>query len=462
MPAARGVQGEREGEAPGEETRDEAHRAERMPEHNNGKGKVGQWDVTTSNVVLTVGKTRPRANQAKWKLSCIAGLVLLFLSVEVAGGIRSGSLAILTDAAHLLTDAIGIFISLFALMMSAKKPTKTMSYGYHRLEILGALISVLLIWAVTGVLVVEATMRIMQPVDVDGKLMLLVASFGIFMNVIMVCILHGTEMVASNHSCCHAHGHHTTNPSGYEVVQDLVCEGSPLIGSKDGCCHHGHHHGHGDNGPDRSMVEGNAHAASQDANLPESNRNKHTIAKNARDALSHAHSLGTEKTKSAHSEYKVLDIDAGGVPMPAKPTNVNVRSAYLHVLGDLIQSTGVAVAGLTIYFHPGWRILDPICTYVFSTMVLLTTRKLFCDVTGVLLERTPDTVNPAQIRRSISAEAGVHEVVDLHIWSITFDQVALTARLAVCESANKEGLLGRVKQRCRDFGIHHTTLEMFG
>eukprot|EP00894_Picocystis_sp_ML_P001079 jgi/Pico_ML_1/51596/g2594.t1 len=125
--------------------------------------------------------------QAKWKLSCIAGLVLLFLSVEVAGGIRSGSLAILTDAAHLLTDAIGIFISLFALMMSAKKPTKTMSYGYHRLEILGALISVLLIWAVTGVLVVEATMRIMQPVDVDGKLMLLVASFGIFMNVIMAC-----------------------------------------------------------------------------------------------------------------------------------------------------------------------------------------------------------------------------------------------------------------------------------
>mmetsp|Transcript_7750 Transcript_7750/g.48091 ORF Transcript_7750/g.48091 Transcript_7750/m.48091 type:complete len:98 (+) Transcript_7750:2-295(+) len=93
-------------------------------------------------------------------------------------------------------------------------------------------------------------------------------------------------------------------------------------------------------------------------------------------------------------------------------------------------------------------------------MVLLTTRKLFYDVIGVLLERTPDSMDPALIRRRIAMEAGLQEVVDLHIWSITFDQVALTARLVAKNNTNRQSLLDQVKQQCQSFGVHHTTLEV--
>lgn len=402
----------------------------------------------------------PTFLQAKWKLSCTAGLVLLFLTVEVGGGIRSGSLAILTDAAHLLTDAIGIFISLTALILAAKKPTQRMSYGYHRLEILGALISLLLIWAVTIVLVVEATMRIIQPVEVDGKLMLAVASFGIFMNIIMVCILHGTEMAASTHSCCHAHDHGSMEPAEYMLVQHAISEKNPLITNSHVCCHHRHHHSHDEDAPDMDTDNTEALVAPCDTSLHDSNRSERRAGRDAGGADNLTHCSNGNEANGTSLGYKVLDIDAERTARPKNYTNVNVRSAYLHVLGDLIQSAGVAVAGLVIYFHPSWKILDPICTYVFSTMVLLTTRKLFYDVTGVLLERTPDSVDPALIRRCIAMEAGVQEVVDLHIWSITFDQVALTARLVVKDNTNRQALLDQVKQQCQSLGVQHATLEM--
>lgn len=344
--------------------------------------------------------------------------------------------------------------------MAAKKPTHRMSYGYHRLEILGALISLLLIWAVTIVLVIEATMRIIQPVEVDGKLMLEVASFGIVMNIIMVCILHGTEMAASTHSCCHAHDHGSMEPAGYMLVKNTISEKNHLSANNHVCCHHGHHHSHDEDALNMEMDGTEALVAPGDLSHLDSNRSEHRARRGAGDAENFAHGKNINEAKGTSPGYKVLDIDAGRTASPKNSINVNVRSAYLHVLGDLIQSAGVAVAGLVIYFHPGWKILDPICTYVFSTMVLLTTRKLFYDVTGVLLERTPDSMDPALIRRSITTEVGVQEVVDLHIWSITFDQIALTARLVAKNNTNRQALLDQVKQQCQSFGVHHTTLEV--
>jgi zinc transporter 2 len=89
--------------------------------------------------------------------------------VEVAGGIYSGSLAIITDAAHLLSDVSGFGVSVFVAFWVAKRSQEYFSYGYHRIEVLGALASVLSVWLVTGILLVQAVQRIQRPEPVDGK-----------------------------------------------------------------------------------------------------------------------------------------------------------------------------------------------------------------------------------------------------------------------------------------------------
>lgn len=82
-------------------------------------------------------------------------LSIIFMIVEVIFGIVANSLAIITDAAHLLSDVAGYMISLFALWATGWEPTTRQSYGFSRIEILGALVSVLLIWLVVGIVVYE-------------------------------------------------------------------------------------------------------------------------------------------------------------------------------------------------------------------------------------------------------------------------------------------------------------------
>lgn len=106
-----------------------------------------------------------------------------FYSVIFSGGFLSNSLAIATDAAHLLTDFASFMISLFAIWISARKPTRVFMFGWHRAEVLGALISVLTIWVVTGILVYIAIERIIENhYDIDPEVMLITSAFGVLVN----------------------------------------------------------------------------------------------------------------------------------------------------------------------------------------------------------------------------------------------------------------------------------------
>jgi cation diffusion facilitator family transporter len=79
------------------------------------------------------------------------------------------SVAIMSDAAHMLSDVSSFLVAIFAAWAATQPSTMHYSFGYHRAEILGALVSVLIIWLVTGALVYEAIQRTIQPVEVDGK-----------------------------------------------------------------------------------------------------------------------------------------------------------------------------------------------------------------------------------------------------------------------------------------------------
>lgn len=96
------------------------------------------------------------------KLFTVSGIAFVFLMAEVVGGIYSGSLAILSDAAHMFSDLSGFFISIFSVWIGMRPASLKLSFGYHRAEVIGALASIALIWAVTVVLLYEATVRVIN------------------------------------------------------------------------------------------------------------------------------------------------------------------------------------------------------------------------------------------------------------------------------------------------------------
>ncbi|OUC42969.1 hypothetical protein D917_02610 [Trichinella nativa] len=102
-------------------------------------------------------------------------------------GYFAGSLAIMTDAAHLLTDLASFLISLFSMYVASRPATRRMSFGWHRAEVLGALVSVILIWVITGILVYIAIERLIyKTFDIDAKVMMITAAVGVLVNLMQV------------------------------------------------------------------------------------------------------------------------------------------------------------------------------------------------------------------------------------------------------------------------------------
>jgi len=209
--------------------------------------------------------------KARNKLILASILCLVFMVGEIVGGYLANSLAIATDAAHLLTDFASFMISLFSLWVATRPRTKTMSFGWYRAEVIGALTSVLMIWVVTGILVYLAIQRLINTeFDINAKVMLITSGIGVIINIVMGLTLH----------------------------------------------QHGHSHG---------GLSGHSHGASDAESHP---------------LLSHGHS---------HNQLHERE-------------NINVRAAFVHVMGDLIQSTGVFTAALVIYFK---------VTFVLAIIVMI-------------------------------------------------------------------------------------------
>jgi len=130
---------------------------------------------------------------------------LFFMLVEIIGGIVANSLAIITDAAHMLSDVGGFIISLLALQLSEMEATPEFSYGFHQAEVLGALLSVMLVWALTAVLLYEAISRFLHPQDIDAPIMFTIAVIGFLVNLVLMKVLgHGHAHGGDDHG--HSHG----------------------------------------------------------------------------------------------------------------------------------------------------------------------------------------------------------------------------------------------------------------
>lgn len=137
------------------------------------------------------GHDHSRALRGKSKRSLVAALVLIagYMVAEVAGGILSGSLALIADAGHMLTDAASIGLALLAMHFAERPPSARRTFGYHRIEILAALLNALTLWLVAAWVIVEAWHRFRDVPDVDGALMLSIGAVGLVVNVLAAWIL---------------------------------------------------------------------------------------------------------------------------------------------------------------------------------------------------------------------------------------------------------------------------------
>jgi cobalt-zinc-cadmium efflux system protein len=268
-------------------------------------------------------------------LGAVLILTLLYTVAEVVGGILSGSLALLADAGHMLTDNLALCIALFAAWSARRPPDQARTYGYQRAEILAALANGVALVLISGAIVWEAWERISDPPEIRFGLMGIVAAGGLLVNIAGAWILHG--------------GRHQS---------------------------------------------------------------------------------------------------------------LNIRAAYLHVLGDLLGSVGAIVAAVLIGLF-GWNWTDPLASVIIAGIIVFSSVRLIRASMHVLMEGAPAHIPIGEVRACLESLDGVAGVHDLHLWSLSEGSTILTAHL-VGDHSVQTGKLLRTANRILEerFGIRHATLQV--
>lgn len=139
--------------------------------------------------------------------------------------------------------------------------------------------------------------------------------------------------------------------------------------------------------------------------------------------------------------------------------NLNVRGAFLHVVGDALGSAGVIVAGLVIRYT-GWTPIDSLVSLLISGLILVSGFVLVRETVSVLLESSPRHVDAEALRRDLTGLPGVRNVHDLHVWTVTSGFVSLSCHCEVASSAVADDVLRQATNLLRErYGIRHVTIQ---
>ncbi|SDN44302.1 cobalt-zinc-cadmium efflux system protein [Klenkia soli] len=273
------------------------------------------------------------------RLGLVLAITGTVLVVQAVGAVLSGSLALLADAAHMATDALGIALALGAVTLAQRPASGRRTFGWQRIEVLAAVGNGLLLLGVGGYVVVEAIRRIGDPPEIRSGLMLGVAVLGLVANLVSLLLLR---------------------------------------------------EGQGE--------------------------------------------------------------------------SLNMRGAYLEVLGDALGSVAVIVAAVVI-LTTGWTGADVVASLAVGALVLPRAWSLLRDALDVLLEAAPRGVDLADVRAHILGVAGVVDVHDLHAWTITSGLPVLSAHVVVDDVVLADGHGGRVLDAlCTCLGGHfdveHCTFQL--
>lgn len=274
----------------------------------------------------------PRAPMGR--LWAVLGLTIVTLVAEAVGAWVSGSLALLADAGHLMTDGAAVGLTILTAWLATHPPTDTRTFGRLRWEILGALINGGVLVLASVWIVVEAIERFRTPEPVRGGVLFLVAALGLAANIVALLLLHR---------------------------------------DRDG--------------------------------------------------------------------------------------SLNLRGAYLHVLGDLLGSAGAMVAGLLIYWK-GWLVADPIISIVLALLILGGAVRLVRESLEVLLEHVPRHLSLATVEAGMLAVPGVTAVHDLHVWTVTSGMVAMSGHAVVPALHDHPRVLAALQRAVNATGVGHATIQL--
>ena len=159
----------------------------------------------------------------------------------------------------------------------------------------------------------------------------------------------------------------------------------------------------------------------------------------------------------------VLGLVVNGVAVSllhgVRDGSLNVRGAYLHVLGDMLASAGTVVAALVIRFS-GWLHADPIASLVTTVLIIVGAWALVRESVDVLLEAAPAHIALDTVRKRLEAIPFVESIHDLHVWTVTSGMVALSVHAIVRDSHNHQGVLEQAHDVCLEMGIQHSTVQL--
>ncbi|CAM9145335.1 unnamed protein product [Ectocarpus sp. 12 AP-2014] len=439
------------------------HHDGRRHQHGNGGAAAAGAGLETTNSAESAANQR-RENE---DLKKATAFVLVFFVVEVIGGVWSGSLAIISDAAHLLADVSGFILAMVANEIASRPACDKLTYGPVRAEVLSALFSTVTIVVLSLLLVYSAVVRIVdfskgEGEEIDGRMMSFIAALGLLVNVALLSIF-GHEHGGHDHS--HGHGH-------------------------------GHSHAHDDHDEEEGLVfpaklrAGVGERASL-VNNQSVNSNSSTTNRGSGDAglpLDISSSSGASSMAGGQDVYGSLAVGDGGgtaalgglatgvdrfpevragvgeevvggevVVKLKKEKNINMEAAVLHAITDLVQSAGVLLAGLLIWYDPRWKWADPIATLFFVGLVLNSTRWLLKRAFNVLLEGVPDSIDYDQLRHRLLSIEGVTDLHCLHVWSLTLGRTVVSAHI---KATDPEKALVSAHGICEAMGVIHSTIQV--
>ena len=140
-------------------------------------------------------------------------------------------------------------------------------------------------------------------------------------------------------------------------------------------------------------------------------------------------------------------------------SSINVRGAYLHVLGDMLASIGTVAAAVVIHYT-GWLRADPVASLFTTALIIAGAFRLVRDSVDILLESTPRHIPLDAVRAQLEAIPGIESVHDLHVWSVTPRMIAMSAHAIVREPAAHQHVLEHAHVAMRLFGIEHVTVQL--
>lgn len=298
-------------------------------------------------------------------ISKVLVIIVIFMCVELWGHFRTKSLSLLADALHLVVDISGLIVSIITLKIAKRNQTAKMPWGYQRVEILGALTSVALIWVAVGYLIIESIHKYLHPEEIDGQVFLGISIIGLIVNLSCIWVLHGGGTHIHKNYSAHTNSNHS-------VVNNT-----------------------------NTQSTGTAVIIASDIPLnPLANNPLNTTL------LTHKNSNNTKHTN-----------------------NLNVRATYIHLIGDVVQSLGVICASTIIYFYPKMVMADALCTVLFAILVLASTLYVVRDALLILIDAAPESINQDEIKDYVLNINTVIKIEDLKVWSISVNKYAVILKI---------------------------------